>query len=161
MSKTKVVQIIFIILALGAIAFIFSNSMQPAVTSEIRSRGVLSELQGLLHRMGINARLTDHIVRKSGHFIEYFLFGILLFCVFIIVGNKSKGALCVVIGVGILVPIIDENIQRFFPGRSCLASDAILDMTGIAVGMLISWLVYFLICRCRRRYSRKRSFKGI
>ena len=41
----------------------------------------------------------------------------------------------------ILVPIIDEGIQYFTPGRSAELRDCIIDMCGYGFGFLITYLI--------------------
>ena len=61
------------------ILFIYSNSMRPAVQSSAESGRVLRLLQKLAADTGIAVPwLTEHIVRKCAHFIEYTGLGILL-----------------------------------------------------------------------------------
>ena len=61
------------------ILFIYSNSMRPAVQSSAESGRVLRLLQKLAANTGIAVPwLTEHIVRKCAHFIEYTGLGMLL-----------------------------------------------------------------------------------
>ena len=61
------------------ILFIYSNSMRPAVQSSAESGRVLRFLQKLAAESGVAVPwLTEHIVRKCAHFIEYTGLGMLL-----------------------------------------------------------------------------------
>ena len=61
------------------ILFIYSNSMRPAVQSSAESGRILRFLQKLAAESGVAVPwLTEHIVRKCAHFIEYTGLGMLL-----------------------------------------------------------------------------------
>lgn len=148
------------------ILFIYSNSMRPAVQSSAESGRVLRLLQKLAADTGIAVPwLTEHIVRKCAHFIEYTGLEILL----------RQSALCVRVNGAILeemrtedpadgkdrtgrmramapcgpvwlelhriaifaVPFLDETIQLFTEGRSGQISDVWLDMAGALTGTLL------------------------
>ena len=82
------------------ILFIYSNSMRPAVQSSAESGRVLRLLQKLAADTGIAVPwLTEHIVRKCAHFIEYTGLGILL----------RQSALCVRVNGAILEEMWTED----------------------------------------------------
>ena len=82
------------------ILFIYSNSMRPAVQSSAESGRVLRLLQKLAADTGIAVPwLTEHIVRKCAHFIEYTGLGILL----------RQSALCVRVNGAILEEMRTED----------------------------------------------------
>lgn len=158
------------ILLILYILFIYSNSMRPAVQSSAESGRVLRLLQNFAESAGIAVPwLTEHIVRKCAHFIEYTGLGILLrqsaFCI------KRDGNVSENMGtvsalekqtlrcqkkekrnsvflelhrIAILaVPFIDETIQLFVEGRSGQISDVWLDMAGVLTGTVL----YLAACR--------------
>ena len=144
--KIKIIFRIFIISTLLMTVFIFSNSLTSAVESKETSRGVLIFIQDLFSELGINIALTQKIVRKSAHIIEYFILGILFFCIYKVLSyitQKSSKYAYLISGIAILIPIIDENLQRFSPGRSCEIRDMLIDMAGISTGILVSMAAAF------------------
>lgn len=128
---------IWTIIYIAFIIFIFSNSMQVATESAKRSLGVLHYLQELLG----NGWLTDHIVRKSAHFSEFALLGVL-------------GVQCMryytiryripVLFAGLLVALTDETIQLFVEGRSGQVSDVWLDFAGCCFGAVVMMVIVAL-----------------
>ena len=98
--------------------------------------------------------ITEHLIRKTAHFAEYTLLGVLLsaavrqYSVTVSTERLVKGWL------GTLIPLTDETIQLFVEGRSGQISDVWLDMAGFFTGILTLWVVgrYF-----KTRYSRKRE----
>ncbi len=166
-SKKK---LIYILIAL-TLTFIWGHSMIPADLSTEESSYFVNLINGLLSpflsSMGIVFSVTDHMVRKTAHFMEYALLGgeicLLSICkggIYQSGGNPPKTvstdtvltknvqahgpgdgkaqivpwSAAYVFWVG--VPVIDEFIQYFTPGRACMRQDVLLDMTGFAAGFL-------------------------
>lgn len=140
--KKKVFEYIPWILVGCMIIFIFMNSLTPAVDSKQLSSTVTSTVQNLLQSLNVSVEFEflHHLIRKTAHFSEYALLGgliaiaiqrkpliksnIINFCIFLI------------------VPIIDETIQLFTPGRSCEIGDMLIDGSGMIVGFLLIWFIY-------------------
>ena len=72
-------RIITALLLILWVAFIFSNSMDNADASTLKSGTVLALLRRVLGSEG--AALTEFIVRKTAHFTEFAIEGVLLFLV--------------------------------------------------------------------------------
>ena len=113
--------------ATGAVAVaIWANSLVPGAGSDAASRQVASSLQDMLAALGAGgAWMSNLLVRKMGHLLEYTLLG--------------------------AVASIDETIQLFVPGRSGRIADVLLDWCGCTLGAAISLA---LIRRYRRRQAR-------
>lgn len=144
MNRIKKQYIWTAVLVLYA-AFVFSNSMKPASLSSKDSGFVLRLVQQILAPAGGLAGLvTEHLVRKMGHFTEYAVFGILLtVCVRSWKATAWQGA-AIRLAAGFLVPFCDETIQLFVEGRSGQLSDVWLDAAGVFFGVLVwtaaAWL---------------------
>ena len=133
------------------IAFIWVHSLMSAEKSTEESLNVLEFLTNFLRSIGINAALTDHIVRKAAHFCEFALLGCLtLWCGYLLNKNILK-LLLPVGGVCVAVAIIDEIIQIFSPGRSCQLSDVILDFAGSVCGATFFILIILVILLIKKR----------
>lgn len=124
------------------IAFIFFNSSMDAETSSKMSGPIAELIQSLL-------QLTDGIIpvefliRKAAHFSEYALLGIL------VMTAQKQSPLSIkpslVYSLFLVIPIIDENIQRFSLGRSCETRDMMIDACGYLFGLIIyQWSHYHL-----------------
>jgi VanZ family protein len=122
--------------------------MKVADTSSKDSGRVLYLIHDMLYKFEINANwLTEHFVRKMGHFSEYFLLGILLFGCMRSQGFQVERRWFFHIAAGFLIPFLDETIQLFVEGRSGQISDVWLDCAGVTFGTLIMVLVVLL---CKR-----------
>lgn len=157
------------ILLILYILFIYSNSMRPAVQSSAESGRVLRLLQDLAESAGIAVPwLTEHIVRKCAHFIEYTGLGILLrqSAAYIkwdrsisenmgslsALGNqtlryqKKENRTSVFLELHrvaiFAVPFVDETLQLFTEGRSGQISDVWLDMAGALTGTVLYLAVH-------------------
>lgn len=90
------------------------------------------------------ASRISHVVRKTAHATEYGVLAVFWFNA--ILAKDSK-----LVKTGIISVIIcafyaasDEIHQYFVPGRSCKASDVLIDSSGAVIATLICILVCFL-----------------
>lgn len=137
------------------ILFIFSNSMKPAKISSADSGWVLRMAQESFESMGISARwLTEHMIRKTGHFSEYTLLGILLYGWVKSYGFPTERRYFIRLIAGFMVPFVDETIQLMVEGRSGQISDVWLDCGGVAFGLLLAALL-LRYNRTEKKYDKK------
>lgn len=145
---------IYTVLTLLWIIIIFSFSLQPADTSRNMSAGVGHWLVELLPTAFVQKMSTmpqeqleflHFLLRKAGHFSEYFVLGILSMLTLSRTELKYKKFCGVVFCV--LVASVDETIQLFVSGRSGQISDVVLDgfgaMCGIAMIFLLNHFTQF------------------
>ncbi len=122
---------------------IFSFSLQPAEVSSELSRNTGSWiletffpfLSEQMERMpSAQVEFWHTILRKCGHFSEFFILGILS----IITTNawELRFKLPKALAICVMVASVDETIQLFVPGRSGQISDVILDGVGALTGIL-------------------------
>lgn len=76
-----------------------------------------------------NIQLLSLIVRKTAHFMEYLILGILVY------NYIQKGNLSTVIC--LLYAISDEAHQIIIPGRSFQIRDILIDICGVIIGIII------------------------
>lgn len=154
--KGKVGRGILMILLLLWMSYIFIMSAKPADESQKLSFDV-GFVVGHFFRpsfgeMTQSEQLTyveagDHLIRKSGHFVEYAILGIL------VSGNvlawtgvhpiRKKFLLSWGLGAGYAAS--DEIHQLFVPGRSGQISDVLLDSGGVLTGILLVLGFVFLM----------------
>ncbi len=92
--------------------------------------------------------ISNFIVRKSAHFIEYMVLGILFFKSFHY-HEKLKVVMLTSFLCGLGYSISDEIHQIFVPGRTAKIMDVLIDSTGLASGLFLILLFTYFI------YSRK------
>lgn len=132
------------------VSVIWGHSMVPAAGSDAESLAAVNLLSWLFMLLHISDRgLANHLVRKAAHFSEYLLLALLGRNAARFEEPGADRRLMAVLWV--LVPVVDELIQRFVPGRSGQLSDVLLDMCGYGLGLLIGPLFERLIRRIRTR----------
>lgn len=137
------------------VLFIYSNSMKPAVISSQESGGVLQFLLLLFYKAGISAGwLTEHLIRKTAHFAEYTVLGLLLWKNAGLLPWRTASRRFAIVTAGFFIPFADETIQLFTEGRSGQISDVWLDMSGVCAGVLLG---VCLGCVIRRRAEKKKG----
>lgn len=152
MKQRRIRQIAAVAVTVGMVAFIFLNSAQPAQVSNQVSRGFLSWVEGALAQCGLESTLTNHAIRKMGHFTEYFILGAMLLITVRLFTSKPMRHVFKPLFLGLLVPVLDETIQLFVEGRSGQVTDILLDFSGVISGILIAFCIIRAI---DNRKSRK------
>lgn len=132
---------------------IFIMSAQPADKSSQLSGGVVSKVVAVLYPNFSGLPLTQQsdityiatfIVRKTAHFSEYFVLGILGF----LVANtyqKYKFSVRILSAIVfcVLYAVSDEVHQFFVPGRACRFFDVCIDAAGsVAAIALLAVVLY-------------------
>jgi len=137
------------VIAWAALIWMFSTSW---FASENTGRIIEPAFQWLLpHASPETIELLHAIVRKCGHFFEYFVFSLLVLRS--LRGGHSgqplKSAL-LTIAIVAAYASIDEFHQSFVPGRTAAVSDVLLDTAG---GTIAQVLVAVWPSRSRRQFE--------
>jgi VanZ family protein len=142
--------------------FIWGQSLIPAVASSAESGRFVTLLQPLLQTLGIEPELWHHVVRKAAHMTEYALLGAawlgtMIHCKAVSWPRKvaTSAAVCMAIALG------DETIQLFVPGRSGQISDVWVDLTGVAIGCVLTIAVERFIAHRRKRLTKVSHREGM
>lgn len=141
MMDKRIKKIILWTIVIAYTLWIFHNSAQTgkvsANLSQTLSYRIYDYLQ-FLHFMPF--KLFHTLIRKFAHFSEYALLGILVSTVSSHTIEERQQKLVIILWM-ILVPILDEGIQCFTPGRSAELRDCLIDMCGYGFGFLITYLI--------------------
>lgn len=128
------------------IGVIFSFSLQTGEVSTAVSTNVgqvivensSSEVTEALKDMsGVELNNLHMLLRKWGHFTEFFVLGGLMYLTLRETAMIHK--IPISLGLCVLVAVIDEAIQMFMDGRTSQLSDVMLDGCGSLVGICIVW----------------------
>ena len=120
------------------VIFIFSNSAASASTSNGMSLTVSEWVRPVLNTVGLHPEtdFLNFVIRKLAHFSEYALLGVLIGLAYRLQPwSWMKGKIALL--PFFIIPMLDENLQRFSSGRSCELRDMLIDSTGMAVGMML------------------------
>ena len=136
-SKQELRVLLISVLMGFTLLFIWGHSMIPAVFSSMESSRFVDLINGLIYSTGGSFSVTDHMVRKTAHFLEYAILGAETalrnkWKSAVFAGSPAKCSETVFFWIG--VPVIDELIQYFTPGRACMIQDVFLDICGFAAG---------------------------
>ena len=105
----------------------------PSGTSDAQSGFFVTLLSNLFNIDNLN--ILTLIIRKTAHLFEYFVLGILVFCMLKSFNIKKlilfSGLTC------ILYSVSDEIHQMFVVGRSCELRDMLIDSLGSILGIII------------------------
>jgi len=123
----------FLLLAILWTLIIFSFSLQSADESIIVSNVLLDFLATLFPFLKDpqNLNFVILILRKTAHFTEYFILG------YFYTKASEETKQDKILLIGYVIPIIDESIQLFSPGRSGQAIDMVIDMAGYLTGLVV------------------------
>ena len=117
------------------VLFIFHNSATVAVESSRQSGRVLALAKECLAGLGVESGwLSEHLIRKTAPFLEYSLYGVLLWNCLGTYELRGKLRGVTFLWLAMLIPFVDETIQLFTEGRSGQISDVWLDMSGVLFG---------------------------
>lgn len=136
--KTKTVWWLFIILWCG---MIFYQSSMTAPLSDKQSMLIVTAINRVFSVLAGKEMvvISNHLVRKSAHFTEYLVLGILLFNGFFS-GKAMLKAVAYSLVAGICYAVSDEFHQYFVPGRTMRAFDVMIDGLGVFFGAGLMFL---------------------
>lgn len=134
--RIKRTQVIFIVITILWIGVIWGHSLQPAVTSDKESLGILALIQPY-----IPFEITNHLVRKTAHFTEYFILGALYMQCLLPKIIKKWSNVGYAIILSFFTSFIDETIQLFVEGRSGQISDVWLDFSGSILAIIFTCVI--------------------
>lgn len=132
MKKKRLLSMV-VVLVLG---FVWGNSLLTGETSGAASIKILIFLRS---RFPILDGFAVNSLRKIGHFLEFFLLGILSACFF---GNQQgQHRLTMPLLFALVAANMDETIQLMVPGRGSDVLDVWIDVAGACIGIVVVTLV--------------------
>jgi len=121
-------------------AFIFSRSLKSGTESSAESGAALELVGRILDTLGISWRPSEHLLRKLGHFSEYFLLGALSFPSAKLFLSRLSPLLAW--GYATAVAFLDEFLmQNLALGRGPSILDVLIDTSGAATAILLLLLL--------------------
>ncbi len=154
-GKERYIWTVIVLLYIG---FVYHNSLATATVSSMQSGRVLALLRAVLDGLGLdNTWMTEHIVRKTAHFAEYSMLGLLLWnCV----RSYRPDRICwisIQAFLTVLIPLIDETLQLFSAGRSGQVDDVWLDVAGVCFGTACMILLWKLAVSYKRHKAARKQ----
>lgn len=123
-------------------AVVISTFSTGAFASENTSRIIIPLLRWLLpHASPETLSELHHLIRKSAHFIEYFVLSLLVLRG-IRAGRKENHLGWALVAIGIVggFAALDEFHQSFVPGRTAAVTDVLIDAAGGVAAQVVAAL---------------------
>jgi len=137
-------EIIYWILLIIWMVGIFIMSNQPARISDSQSGGLIDILSKIgLDMNNIFGQLSNFIVRKCAHFLEYMILALLVLNVLKLYFNMKQVVIITIVFV-FLYACSDEIHQLFVQGREGAIRDVIIDTCG---GITLVLIKLFVTCK--------------
>lgn len=152
-SAEKLLKILYVLLILIFIAFIFSNSLESSQVSASKSSYVVKKINQTLENMNSPFLLKEVFVRKSAHFIEFFILGSLVFGFMCMNGWVKSRYIIFPCFFCCLIAMTDETLQ-YFSKRGSMLLDVWLDLAASVTAIL---LLYFIYNRYKKRIKDRGS----
>ena len=133
------------VLILATLAFIFSNSMESIPESREKSDEFLKLLTPFLEFFVGEGNVTEYLVRKLAHFMEFFVLGAELSALCLLHRKPLLWAMFA----GLLTALTDETIQIFY-ARGSQVQDVWLDFSAV----LVAGILAYLLLRLNRQKDR-------
>lgn len=138
----------------GYIKELYINNMNTLNNKSSEDKGVFNTPTSIkvkaTEQSSLDKRLNV-IVRKSGHFIEYFILGIIISCILIKVTEKRIDGIINVLFICLMIAVLDEFYQSFV-GRTSMVRDVLIDFGGGLMGQIL-----YIICASVSRFLIKTS----
>ena len=152
-KKTWGLVIVFMLIAL-TIGFIWNNSIPNIATSAGISNGFLEFFRPVLKFLLPEKLLNSNGIRKTAHFVEFFLLGAEFAALLLILRARSLKNALLLLGAGLAVACVDETIQIFaFRGSS--VKDVWLDTCGALCGIVAVLLIAFIVQKIKEKKKQK------
>ena len=143
-------MIILAVLILATLAFIWTESVKPVPESRAESQKIQKIITPVLELVVGKGNVTNHLVRKIAHFVEFGVFGLELALWTV---QRKKAVLwqnLLWIPVGVLAACLDEGIQALV-GRGNQLSDVMLDLWGFFTGAAVCFVICLLCIRKKKK----------
>lgn len=155
MKRQRVLTMVLIVLIIVTTLFIWCNSLQSVPESDARSLGVLARIKPFLGMLAGQDNVTDNLVRKLAHFVEYGALGCVLALLLTLLKRRRWQSVVNCAFAVLIVALTDETIQ-IFTGRGSQVQDVWLDFAGACAGILLVLIVVGLIKAIRRGKNERR-----
>lgn len=142
----------WLLLTLLFVLVIWGNSLVPGEGSGSLSLAVMEAVHSVLRSVGLPYEwVTNFLVRKTAHFTEYFVLGLIASQALDPKRAVSRGSIAATAVLCAFVPSVDETIQLFVAGRAGQVADVLLDCCGAATAIALRGFVLRFL---RRRAER-------
>ena len=155
-----------ILITLLWLGFIYSNSLKDGKKSGEQSGKVHEIVNDVAQSVGVEEPISERTVRKSAHFTEFAVLGMLLCADLVCFGVITpKRKLCVscllaltAVPSAALFASVDEILQNFSEGRGPSVIDVLIDTSGAAAATVIFIVCFVLTVFTLRKIGSKKKY---
>lgn len=147
-KKRRILALLFVVLIILTIAFIWFNSLQSPEKSMKRSGAAEEIVRPVVLSIPVKEWHSDgmitFITRKLAHFTEYFLLGVELMALALILRPDYRMRSVWLFLFAVFIASADEALQ-LTNGRGAAVADVLLDLSGTIAGLLaVKVLAHFM-----------------
>ena len=153
MKSKKILITIVTILILSTFLFIWGNSLESIEESQAKSLSVMEIVTPYLEVFVGEGNVTDHLVRKIAHFVEFAVLGMELGLLTLLRRREEMNPVLKCLLIGLLVAVLDESLQ-LLSERGSQVSDVLLDFCGVMTGLGFTLGMITLVRLIRRKPRR-------
>ena len=150
-KSSVALRAILTVLSVMAVGLIFYHSSLNAAESSEQSGALLEVINAFLRSIGAGIELSEHFIRKTAHFVEYFMLGLLLNGTWHAYTGNRRQTPVYASACGLAVAVCDELIQLTSAGRSCEAADMALDFSAVVCASLVMTLILYAAQRSKNQ----------
>lgn len=123
------------------VAVIWGHSLVAGPQSSAESGFFVGLLRPILLALGVAGEESmSFVVRKCAHFTEYAVLGVLVVQNLRVRWPRLRARAPLLVAAAACVPFVDEWIQLSVPGRAGALRDVLLDLSGLATGLVLTVL---------------------
>ncbi len=148
------------------LGFIFSNSLKTGEESSAQSSTVVEVVQTVVQAVAPKSELAQAtgeaydklhaFVRSMAHFTEFAVLGALFAWCYFSYTFRFKHCYLPFVGI-VVVPLIDELLQKFTAARACTLIDVVVDVAGGVVGLAFATLTVWLGVKIYQRIKKSKQ----
>ena len=146
----KILGTFFVVAIVGWLVFLFFNSSEGYVDSNMRSYYFLKKFN---INNGEISYETNVLIRKLAHLFEYMVLAIILIIIFKLFSFRKSTLCTTTLFLIILIGTLDEFYQSFIPGRSSLVSDVLID----TLGGVLAVILYLFLAEIRYLIKKRKA----
>ena len=146
----KILGTFFVVAIVGWLVFLFFNSSEGYVDSNMRSYYFLKKLN--INNGEISYEINI-LIRKLAHLFEYMVLAVILIIIFKLFSFRKSTLCTTTLFLIILIGTLDEFYQSFIPGRSSLVSDVLID----TLGGVLAVILYLFIAEIRYLIKKRKA----
>lgn len=125
------------------VAFIWGHSLVAGPESSAESGLFVSLVRPLFEAVGVTDTDTmSFVVRKCAHFTEYAILGLIVLKNVRLWWATLRRRASSLLLAAVAVPFVDESLQLLTPGRTGMLRDVGIDLSGLATGLAVAWLLH-------------------